>query len=94
MLVRGKIIHWYDCTVCKHRRQLQRHQKGKARMVGYELCELTGGSIPQPFSGHRWCDAYQNAGCPCERCNAPVIERDGAFIIQMDNTIDRVDEVC
>jgi hypothetical protein len=76
----GKLIHHNNCTWCKHRRGIQVGARRKKREL--ERCALTGADIPPPFMAvypnsqgvpDRYCERYQQIGCPCERCMSEIV---------------------
>ena len=94
-LPNGKIVHWQDCSVCIHRKVILMPAKKKGKEHSLEQCALTGINLPPPLNGLRYCELYQNAGCPCPRCQAPITRlENGQLIIQMDETLDRTNELC
>jgi len=95
-LIHHRIIHHNDCFWCLHHQSTLIPPAKGNKPNERETCDQDGHPIPQPFGlGQRYCDAYRQKNCPCERCN-PIIVTSGTGILedQMVNAIDKTGEVC
>lgn len=64
-----RIIHHNDCTWCRHRLVYYKAIHNKNEL---ERCALTGKTIVAPKDGRRYCQNYQQKGCPCMACNLHI----------------------
>ena len=78
----GRVLHHNNCTYCKHRFDVKARRKGRRTMVTHEICRLTNLDIPEPETGLRLCESYQQKGCECDACSVFI---DKQLVFTIDN---------